>query len=324
MGERCCISGRVSVASRPMEFAVAGYLSKDGKKILLFSNDARGVYAATVACEDIRQEFGVDVSNKLLRELATIRETNRSTLSEIADSLVDAGRDKLVGLYHVVEITREDLAAKRTHFAWGKSDIPPIMGIVEQDLPEMTSREIKERKEQDVVERLLGLLGYSGFSVSNPNSSNEETGADVLVRLNEGKIGFQVTEYQPDRDKKGSRLREKEAVRVKVGLITAMSINPFSMEFLKQIVSQKAKKKWSQTAFPDMRLVVAASVPQLGGTASTQLLPGRVKVAEMNTHLSPILEQTSYSAAYLYVMMHEAVYEWTRKSGWKTHPATAR
>jgi hypothetical protein len=74
----------------------------------------------------------------------------------------------------------------------------------------------------------------------------------------------------------------------------------------------------------DARGVYAASVPQLGGTASTQLLPGRVKVAEMNTHLSPILEQTSYSAAYLYVMMHEAVYEWTRKSGWKTHPTTAR
>jgi hypothetical protein len=181
----------------------------------------------------------------------------------------------------------------------------------------------REKEEQDVVERLLGLLGYSGFSVSNPNSSNEETGADLLVRLNQGKIGFQVTEYQPDTDKKGSRLREKEAVRAKVGLITAMSITPFSMESLKQTVSQKAKKRWSQTDFPDMRLVVAASVPQLGGTASTQLLPGRLKVAEMNAHLSPILEQTNYSAAYLYVMMHEIVYEWTRRSGWKAHPVTA-
>jgi hypothetical protein len=307
-----------------MEFAVAGYLSKDGNKILLLSNDARGVYAATVVCEDLRQEFGVDVSNKLLRELATIRETNQRTLSEIANHLFEQKRYTVISGMQVADITREDLAARRTHFAWGKSDIPEVMGIVEPDLPEMTSREIKERKEQDVVERLLGLLGYSGFSVSNPNSSNEETGADVLVRWEEREIGFQVTEYQPDTDKKGSRLREKEAVRVKVGLITAMSINPFSMESLKQIVSQKAKKKWSQTDFPDMRLVVAASVPQLGGTASTQLLPGRVKVAEMNAHLSPILEQTNYSAAYLYVMMHEIVYEWTRRSGWKAHPVNAR
>jgi hypothetical protein len=142
--------------------------------------------------------------------------------------------------------------------------------------------------------------------------------------LEDCEIGFQVTEYQPDASKKGSRLRENEAVRANVGLITAMSVDPLSMESLKQIVSQKAKKTWSQTDFPDMRLVVAASVPQLGGTASTQLLPGRVKVAEMNTHLSPILEQTNYSAAYLYVIMHETVYEWTRTSGWKTHPTTAR
>jgi hypothetical protein len=171
-----------------MEFAVASYLSKDGEKLLLFSNDARGVYAATVACEDIRQEFGVRVSNMLLRDLATIRECNRRTLSEIANRLFEWKRYTVISGMQVVDITREDLAAKRTHFAWGRSDIPPIMGIVEPDLPDITSREIKERKEQDIVERLLGLLSYSGFSVSNPNSSNEETGADVLVRLEDWKI----------------------------------------------------------------------------------------------------------------------------------------
>jgi hypothetical protein len=144
-----------------MEFAVAGYLSKDGNKILLLSNDARGVYAATVVCEDLRQEFGVDVSNKLLRELATIRETNQRTLSEIANHLFEQKRYTVISGMQVADITREDLAARRTHFAWGKSDIPEVMGIVEPDLPEMTSREIKERKEQDVVERLLGLLGYN-------------------------------------------------------------------------------------------------------------------------------------------------------------------
>jgi hypothetical protein len=92
------------------------------------------------------------------------------------------------------------------------------MGIVEPDLPDLTSREIKERKEQDIVGRLLGLLGYSGFSLSNPNSPKEESGADVLVRWKDREIGFQVTEYQPDAGKRGSRLREKEAVRAKAGV----------------------------------------------------------------------------------------------------------
>jgi len=36
----------------------------------------------------------------------------------------------VIGGMQVVDITREDLAARRAYFAWGRSDIPPIMGIV--------------------------------------------------------------------------------------------------------------------------------------------------------------------------------------------------
>ena len=66
-----------------------------------------------------------------------------------------------------------------------------------------------------------------------------------------------------------------------------------------------------------MRLLVAASIPQLGGTVSTLLFDPRLKVDELNSQLSPILEQSRYAAAYLYIMMPEAVYEWTKKNGWE-------
>ena len=41
-----------------------------------------------------------------------------------------------------------------------------------------------------------------------------------------------------------------------------------------------------------MRLLIAASIPQSGGTASTFLFEARLNVNEMNAQLSPILEHT--------------------------------
>lgn len=89
------------------------------------------------------------------------------------------------------------------------------------------------------------------------------------------------------------------------------------MPALVHLVQEKAKKGWSQKEFPDMRLLIAASIPQLGGTGATFLSEGLLKVDELEALLSPILEGTKYSAAYLYVMMLGSVYEWTKQSRWK-------
>jgi hypothetical protein len=88
-----------------------------------------------------------------------------------------------------------------------------------------------------------------------------------------------------------------------------MWVNPFSISALIHRIREKAKKGWSQKDFPDMRLLVAASIPQHGGTASTFMFPPRIDVDELNAQVSPILEQTKYSAAYLYVMLSESVYK---------------
>jgi hypothetical protein len=45
-----------------MEFAVGGCLSKDGKKILLFSNDSRGVYAALVSVANDYQIGSLEIA----------------------------------------------------------------------------------------------------------------------------------------------------------------------------------------------------------------------------------------------------------------------
>jgi hypothetical protein len=141
----------------------------------------------------------------------------------------------------------------------------------------------------------------------------------VLASLADRRIGFQVREYYSDVDQTagpgGSDLRCEESRKAKVGLPDPGFIKPISMPALIHIVREKAKRVWSQKDFPDMTLLIAASIPQLGRTKATFLVPALVKVDDLNVHLSTILKKTKYSAAYLYIMMQASVYEWTKESG---------
>ena len=301
-----------------MDFAVRPGFSEDGKKIVLV---AQGRYFARVALEDIRKEFGFRVQDELLHDLASQREVNRRTLSEIATKLFEAEQYSLIqGYLPVADINRSDLAARKNQFAWGRSPFPEVMGIVGPDPPKISASERKENQECDIVDRLLTLLGHSQFSLSNP-SAKGESGADVLARFDDSQIGFQVTQYHFDAalnlGKTGSGSRGKESRRSSVGLLTPMFINPFSVAALAHVLREKAKKGWSAKEFPDMRLVVAASIPQDGGTAATWLQGQLLNVDEMNAQLPPILERTKYSAAYIYIMMSGSVYEWKRETGWQ-------
>jgi hypothetical protein len=96
-----------------------------------------------------------------------------------------------------------------------------------------------------------------------------------------------------------------------------MCVNPLSVAALSHVLREKVNKGWSEKEFPDMRLLVAASIPQGGGTGSTWLQGERLNVDEMNAQLSPMLEQTKYSRAYLYIILQESVYEWKRGAGWQ-------
>jgi hypothetical protein len=276
------------------------------------------VCVARVACEDIRQEFGLPgVSKELLCARANARVTNKKTLSEIATSLFEAGPAKRIHDYLVVDISRNDLATRKKEFAWGKYDIPESMGLGPKPSEVAFSQ---FELESDIVYRLLMSLGYRHVFLCNPNEGQKiESGADVSTKLDNRLTGFQVTEYHFDlgTGKKGSKARGEESRKARAGLPATMSVKPLSMSALIHLIRDKAKKGWSEKDFPDMRLLIAASIPQLGGTASTFLLEPSLKVDEMNAQLSPILEQTKYSVAYLYLMMWKSVYEWTKESEWK-------
>src|SRR5262249_16674776 len=87
----------------------------------------------------------------------------------------------------VVEISCRDLAARKKEFAWGGYDIPESMGVVEPEPTKIPGSEFKVLKKRDIADRMLKLLGYSGFSLSNPNEnqrihqSNPPSERDVFL-----------------------------------------------------------------------------------------------------------------------------------------------
>jgi hypothetical protein len=288
-------------------------------------NAAAVLCFARVGCEDIRQEFGVRASNEVLCELANGRVINRELLREIANRLFEGGQGKAIQKGLVVDISRSDLAARKKEFAWGEYDIPESMGIPAPTKVPFSKFDL----ERDIVDRMLRLLGYGRFSLIDPNAGQKnESGADVLAKFDDHRIAFQVRQYHSDVDgntgTRGSSLRREESRKAAVGLLAPAFIKPISMPALVHLLQEKAKKGWSQKEFPDMRLLIAASIPQSGGTGATFLFEALLKVDDLNAQLSPILEGTKYSAAYLYVMMLESVYEWTRESGWKYLPKNAQ
>ena len=77
-----------------MHFAVRPTLSRDSTSIVLVatSPSSHPVVYAMVSCQDIREEFGIrGASNELLRDRASVRQTNKDALEDLANSLFTSG-----------------------------------------------------------------------------------------------------------------------------------------------------------------------------------------------------------------------------------------
>lgn len=163
------------------------------------------------------------------------------------------------------------------------------------------------------VESLLALLGHHNFSSLNPNLK-EETRVDVVTELNDRRIGFQVTDFHSDEvgeaPQGGSGLRRDENRRVKQGLPAVAYVNPDPIPGLVQRIKDKLKKRWSKKDFPEVNLLIVASIPDLPGVVSTFIWGPK-----LDSHLSPLLRDSDHAAVYLFNMNQKLVYTWTKESG---------
>jgi hypothetical protein len=129
----------------------------------------------------------------------------------------------------LLESLAQTLASKKERFAWGTSDLPPILGIPTPDPRKITLEKFESEKLK--VESLMRLIGHNDFNTLNPNLQ-QETGIDVVVTefTNGRQTGFQVTDFHSDEGgesaKGGSGLRSQESKRVKQGLPAVFYVNP--------------------------------------------------------------------------------------------------
>jgi hypothetical protein len=193
-------------------------------------------------------------------------------------------------------------------------------------------RSSKFQFEQEIVDRFLRELGYSDFSLSDPNAGQRvDTGADVLVNMDGHRYGVQVTIYHSDEGalpvQKGSALRSQEAAYKGWPTAYAMFGKPSPWSAVAYRLHSKCSKEYPSGIFDELVLLVAASLPSPGATASTLLLDLALDLETMNCVLAPYLRASRYSEAYIYNMMGvggASVYEWTRATDlWSEIPRAA-
>jgi hypothetical protein len=183
-------------------------------------------------------------------------------------------------------------------------------------------------QEKEIVDRFLRLLGYSNFSLHDPNASQaSETGADVLAILDGKRYGIQVTllhtDESPSSIQKGSELRRQETKFKNSTATYAAWGNPNPMPALQYRIEEKCKKSYPRANFDELVLLIVSGLPQIGAVTCTLLFEPFLDLCKKNSGLSPILEGSRYGSAYLFNMMGvggESVYEWQRQSGWKKLP----
>jgi hypothetical protein len=81
------------------------------------------------------------------------------------------------------------------------------------------------------------------------------------------------------------------------------------MPGLVQRITDKLKKRWSKKDFPQVSLLIAASIPDLPGIVSTFIWGPKLDVAKLDSDLSPLLRDCDYAAVYLYNMNQKLVYK---------------
>jgi hypothetical protein len=85
-----------------------------------------------------------------------------------------------------------------------------------------------------------------------------------------------------------------------------------------RIEQKVAKAKgYDGTRYDDLRLLVVGQVPEIGGIASTYVVPSFIDLRELNESLHPLLLTSCFSTAYFFLFFDGMVYEWSRSEQWR-------
>jgi hypothetical protein len=182
-------------------------------------------------------------------------------------------------------------------------------------------------REQALVRQLLDRLGLGDATTDNPNAAGEETGADVAVRIADGRIvGVQVTEVDPYDPPGSARAQEKAVAKTACG-------NPYGMwgqnnpavvrSAIAKAVTRKVKiaAEHSFDGYNEVWLLLCAGLPEHGAAVSTLLITTWLSAEDLNSATDSLLQGSRYDRCFLLAIhgVEQAFYLWSKRSRWEKH-----
>src|SRR5438132_1581439 len=213
------------------------------------------------------------------------------------------------------ESARPSLSCTSQATGWLRELRPPVanrMGMA-----------MKFDYEAAVTRRLFDVVALPFADLANLMAKyGRETGADVEVRVGGRIVVIQVTDFSGDEGAADPRrgLRARESRNATQGKYPAYAI-PLQHQptALRLRVSEKVVEtgRYRFEEFGEVWLLIAASVARPDAVVSTLILPQFVSVEDLNRDLTEELRASKYTRAFLYIVVGETVYEWTRATGWQ-------
>lgn len=172
-------------------------------------------------------------------------------------------------------------------------------------------------EEIEIVKRLLGSLGISDFSIVSHDRP------DVLVALNDRRIGIEITTFHADENPAvgGSVLRAAGEKRASSnpGAVIVWPIPTDPYPGLQNRLTDKVSvaRGYDGSKFDELWLLVAAQYPRDGAVAATFVIPNSVDVDALNRQFGNLLASSPFEKVYFHLLLNQVLFSWSRSSGWK-------
>jgi hypothetical protein len=183
---------------------------------------------------------------------------------------------------------------------------------------------VRFEREKHLVALLNQRRGQPAHDYSDPNTAaGRETGVDVLMVSDEGRIGIQVTEIDTGDVQGMARADEKKAWR-NSGLATYVALTQNDCNKLLASIQRAITRKVAIAEahpfgeFNAVWLLASAGVPEMGAVASTLIMSPCLDAAALDAVTSDCLSRSKYERAYLHCILgvEHALYCWKRGRGW--------
>jgi len=185
----------------------------------------------------------------------------------------------------------------------------------------------KFERETSFVLHLAGRLGLgiTRNDISDPNTSDSETGLDAIMRLPDGlRVGVQVTEIDPFPNPGKARALEKKVAGQNTNAVYcdwAQNDLQIVLDSLKRAIQRKIAiaEPHPFEQVDTVWLLACAGIPEHGAVASTFLMTPWLSAIDMNRATDDDLQQSKYDRCFLLPILgaEQVQYTWTKHVGWK-------